>query len=156
MWQICNRIRLLFGVLGWLTLHCWEGKGKSVAHSAHSPKKMCGETPQGPGSGTSDMHKNNKTACCNTGVLAAAAEWETDVCSSSFNLNNSGTVWELFPSIWHTHSLDDSLLGHWERYRLTKTGWFENGDVSCQFSKLTNVNQTKLSIQPKLGSETQF
>lgn len=37
MWQICNKIRLLFWVLGWLRLCCWEGKGKSVADSTHSP-----------------------------------------------------------------------------------------------------------------------
>lgn len=67
-------------------------------------------------------------------------------------LAQSGNFFPLFG----THSLDDSLLGHRARYWLTKTGWFENGDVSCQFCKLTNVNQTKLSIQPKLGSETQF
>lgn len=96
MWQICNTRRLLFRVLGWLTLRCREGKGKSVAHSTHSSSKMCGETPRGPNSGTSDMHNNNKTACCNTGGLAAAVEWETDVGRSLFNLSNYSTVWELF------------------------------------------------------------
>lgn len=96
MWQICNTRRLLFRVLGWLTLRCREGKGKSVAHSTHSSSKMCRETPRGPNSGTSDMHNNNKTACCNTGGLAAAVEWETDVCRSLFNLSNYSTVWELF------------------------------------------------------------
>lgn len=73
-----------------------RGKGKSVAHSTHSSSKMCDETPWGLNSGTSDMHNNNKTACCNTGGLAAAVEWETDVCRSLFNLSNYSTVWELF------------------------------------------------------------
>lgn len=56
------------------------GEREKVLHSPPTPsKKMCGETPQGPSSGTSDMCNNNKKARCNTGGLATVVEWETDV-----------------------------------------------------------------------------
>lgn len=62
---------------------------------------MCGETPQGPSSGTPDMHNKNKMACCSTGGLTTVVEWK-DRCLHFFNLNTTTcSMWELLPSAWH-------------------------------------------------------
>lgn len=89
-----------------------EGGGKKGIPPA-PPKEMCWETPQGPSSGTSDMHNKNKMACCNTGGLHTAAEWDIDVWSSLFNLNNCNNMWQQQLQWLQTTSPGCSPALHW-------------------------------------------